>query len=88
MTALIDDAQAAGVENLVLDVRGNNHGAMGLYEAMGFEVTGRRPSFIADGVDRYDSVLYLRRLGLPPGVIQHGGRAEGVGAPDQSDRRR
>ena len=63
MQALIDDATAAGVENLVLDVRGNNYGAMGLYEAMGFEVTGRRPSFIADGDDRYDSVLYLRRLG-------------------------
>ena len=38
----------------MLDVRGNNYGAMGLYEAMGFEVTGRRPSFIADGDDRYD----------------------------------
>jgi ribosomal protein S18 acetylase RimI-like enzyme len=88
MTALIDDAQAAGVENLVLDVRGNNHGAMALYEAMGFEVTGRRPSFIADGLDRYDSVLYQRRLALPPGVVQHGGRAEGVGAPDRSYGRR
>ena len=81
MAALIDDATAAGVENLVLDVRGNNHGAMALYEAMGFEVTGRRPSFIADGDDRYDSVLYLRRLGTPDGVILHGGRAEGFGAP-------
>ncbi|MDX6204937.1 MAG: hypothetical protein QOE76_913 [Frankiales bacterium] len=88
MSSLIDDAQAAGVENLVLDVRGNNHGAMALYEAMGFEVTGRRPSFIADGDDRYDSVLYLRRLALPPGVVQHGGRAEGVGAPDRSYDRR
>ena len=84
MSALIDDARAAGVENLVLDVRGNNYGAMSLYEAMGFEVTGRRPSFIADGEHRYDSVLYLRRLGLPPGAVQHGGRAEGVGAPDDS----
>ncbi len=88
MQALIDDAAGAGVENLVLDVRGNNHGAMALYEAMGFEVTGRRPSFIADGEDRYDSVLYLRRLGVPPGVVQHGGRAEGVGAPDGSYGRR
>jgi ribosomal protein S18 acetylase RimI-like enzyme len=80
MQALIDDAAAAGLENLVLDVRGNNYGAMGLYEAMGFEVTGRRPSFIADGDDRYDSVLYLRRLGAPDTVIQHGGRAEGFGS--------
>jgi ribosomal protein S18 acetylase RimI-like enzyme len=84
LSALIEDARAAGVENLVLDVRGNNHGAMALYEAMGFEVTGRRPSFIADGDDRYDSVLYLRRLGVPQGVVQHGGRAEGVGAPERS----
>ncbi len=75
MQALIDDAAAAGVENLVLDVRGNNHAAMSLYEAMGFEVTGRRPSFIADGDDRYDSVLYFRRLGVPEGVVEHGGRS-------------
>jgi ribosomal protein S18 acetylase RimI-like enzyme len=88
LQALIDDATLAGVENLVLDVRGNNHGAMALYEAMGFEVTGRRPSFIADGDDRYDQLLYLRRLGLPDGVVQHGGRAEGVGAPEGSYRRR
>src|SRR3954451_2774294 len=75
MQALIDDAESAGVENLVLDVRGNNHAAMSLYEAMGFEVTGRRPSFIAVGDDRYDSVLYFRRLQLPDGVVEHGGRA-------------
>jgi L-amino acid N-acyltransferase YncA len=79
MSALIEDATAAGVENLVLDVRGNNHAAMSLYEAMGFEVTGRRHSFIADGNDRYDSVLYQRRLGVPEGVVEHGGRVEGNG---------
>jgi ribosomal protein S18 acetylase RimI-like enzyme len=88
MSALIEDARAAGVESLVLDVRGNNHGAMALYEAMGFEVTGRRPSFIADENDRYDSVLYFRRLGVPPGVVEHGGRAEGRGTTDGSFPRR
>lgn len=80
VSALVDDARAAGIETLVLDVRGNNHGAMALYEAEGFEVYGRLPDFIAVGADRFDRVLYRLELGRPTGIVRHGGRAEGPGS--------
>jgi ribosomal protein S18 acetylase RimI-like enzyme len=78
--ALVDSARGAGVETLVLDVRGNNHGAMTLYESLGFEVWGRLPDFIAVDDERFDRVCYRLDLGRPAGVRRHGGRAEGPGA--------
>lgn len=79
--ALVADARAAGVETLTLDVRGNNHAAMALYEAHGFQVAGRLPDFVAVGDERWDRVIY--RLDLRPGdapVRRHGGRPVGPGA--------
>lgn len=79
--ALVADARAAGVETLTLDVRGNNHAAMALYEAHGFEVAGRLPDFVAVGDERWDRVLYrldLRAGGYP--VRRHGPRPIGPGA--------
>lgn len=89
--AVVADARAHGLETLLLDVRGNNHGAMALYEAEGFEVYGRLPDFIAVGHERFDRVCYRIELGRPPGVVRHGGRIEGPGAsgfPALSTRRR
>lgn len=83
--ALVEDAQAAGVEALSLDCRGNNHGAIGLYTSLGFVVTGRRPDWIAVGQDRFDQVLLhldlrARRGSDPEGLVRHGGRREGPGS--------
>ena len=79
--ALVEDARAHGVETLTLDVRGNNHAAMALYESYGFEVYGRLPDFVAVGDERWDRVLY--RLDLRTGdwpVRRHGARPTGPGA--------
>ena len=77
--ALIADAALAGVEVLLLDVRGNNHGALRLYASLGFVVSGRRPDLIAVGDERFDQILMHRELGRPAGLTRHGGRGEGPG---------
>jgi ribosomal protein S18 acetylase RimI-like enzyme len=79
--ALVEDARAHRVETLTLDVRGNNHAAMALYESLGFQAYGRLPDFVAVGDERWDRVLYrldLRTADWP--VRRHGGRPVGPGA--------
>lgn len=79
--ALVADARAHDVETLTLDVRGNNHAAMALYEAYGFAVSGRLPDFVAVGDERFDRVMYrldLRTAAYP--VRRHGTRPVGPGA--------
>ena len=81
VAALVDDARERGVETLTLDVRGNNHAAMVLYESFGFQVVGRLPDFVAVGAERWDRVLYrldLRSADAP--VRRHGARPVGPGA--------
>ena len=81
VAALVEDARERGVETLTLDVRGNNHAAMALYETFGFEVAGRLPDFVAVGDERWDRVLYrldLRSADAP--VRRHGARPVGPGA--------
>jgi ribosomal protein S18 acetylase RimI-like enzyme len=81
VSALIDDAKANGVETLTLDVRGNNHAAMALYESLGFVVYGRLPDFVAVGDERWDRVLYRLELRTADRTIRrHGGRPIGPGA--------
>lgn len=80
MLGLLDDATEAGVETVILDVRGNNHGALRLYESLGFEEYGRLPDFIAVGKHRFDRVLLRKRLLVADALILHGDRAEGPGA--------
>ena len=79
--ALVGDARAAGIEMLTLECRGNNHGAMRVYAAVGFVVTGRRPDLIAVGDERFDQVLMHLDLRTGPGGLRrHGGRGEGPGS--------
>jgi ribosomal protein S18 acetylase RimI-like enzyme len=79
--ALVADAAAHGVEVLTLDVRGNNHAAMALYEACGFAVCGRYPDFVAVGDERWDRVLYARDLRPPDAALRrHGARPIGPGS--------
>ncbi len=62
METVTAHAAEAGIETLVLDVRGNNHAAQALYESLGWERYGVLPDFIAVGEDRYDRLLYSLRL--------------------------
>jgi len=81
VNALVADAQASGVETLTLDVRGNNHGAMALYESLGFRAVGRLPDFVAVGDERWDRVLYARDLrGADGSLRRHGAAPIGPGA--------
>lgn len=77
---LAADAADHGVEVIGLEVRGNNHGAIALYESCGFRRTGLVPNAVAEDVDRYDIVLMHRELGRPSDVRLVGSRPIGIGA--------
>ncbi|MGN9844777.1 N-acetyltransferase family protein [Nonomuraea sp. H19] len=79
VTALIDDARDAGIETLTLRVRGNNHGAIELYESFGFREWGRLPNVIEVGPLRFDDVNMFLELGRAPGVVLHGSAPGGPG---------
>jgi ribosomal protein S18 acetylase RimI-like enzyme len=78
--ALIDDARTHGIEQLLCDVRGNNHAAIALYRSLGFQEYGRLPDFLAVGPHRFDRVRLYLPLQLAPDAIRHGSRPEGPGA--------
>jgi ribosomal protein S18 acetylase RimI-like enzyme len=78
--SLIDNARERGLETLDLGVRGNNHGAMELYEDLGFREWGRLPDVIEVGDERYDDVRMFLRLGNRDGVRLQGSRPGGPGS--------
>ncbi|HVE99045.1 MAG TPA: GNAT family N-acetyltransferase [Mycobacteriales bacterium] len=80
LQSLAERAAQSEVEVLVLDVRGNNHGAQALYASLGWLECGRVPDFIAVGDDRWDQVSFYLELPRPDGVRRHGGRPVGPGA--------
>lgn len=73
-----------GVEVLVLDARGNNHAAHALYEKLGWERIGAIPDFIAVGNERWDRILFARRVNTPPGTVLHGSAAQGPGMSERT----
>jgi ribosomal protein S18 acetylase RimI-like enzyme len=75
-----DDAREHGIEVLGLEVRGNNHGAIALYEHCGFHRTGLVPNAVALDDDRYDIVLMHRELPRREAVRLCGSSAVGPGA--------
>jgi ribosomal protein S18 acetylase RimI-like enzyme len=83
--ALVEDqlaqARTAGVEVVTLQCRGNNHGAIRLYERLGFHEFGRLADFVASGSERWDKVLMAidLRTGSEP-LLRHGSDAVGEGA--------
>lgn len=81
MVDLVAQARAAGVETLTLQCRGNNHGAIRLYQRLGFSEYGRLPDFVAAGEHRWDKVLMSvdLRTGAEP-LRRHGARATGEGS--------
>ncbi|CCH28737.1 GNAT family N-acetyltransferase [Actinosynnema sp. NPDC047251] len=80
VSAVVGNARAAGIEQLKLGVRGNNHGAIELYERLGFREWGRLPYAIAVGDARYDEVRMAMPLGFPEDVVLHGSAAGGQGS--------
>lgn len=82
--ALIDaiaaDARAAGIELLMLEARGNNHGALALYERNGFRYAGTLPNVVALGAVRHDVVLMTRELARPSAADLLGHLPAGAGA--------
>jgi ribosomal protein S18 acetylase RimI-like enzyme len=77
---LIDHAREAGLEILTLGVRGNNHGAIELYESLGFQECGRMPNAIAVGNERWDDVWMYLPLGYPENTILNGSKPGGLGS--------
>lgn len=79
---LVDTADAAGIEVLTLDVRGNNHAAMALYERVGFVEYGRLADYIAIADERWDNVYFALDLRTEDdgGLLRHGGSPRGPGA--------
>lgn len=77
---LVDRAREAGIEIVMLGTRGNNHGAIELYESIGFREHGRMPNAIAVGNERWDAVDMYLPLGYPEGTILNGDRPGGLGS--------
>lgn len=77
---LAADAEEHGIEVLGLEVRGNNHGAIALYESCGFLRTGLIPNAVAEDADRYDVVLMHRELPRPQGIRLVGSQPIGIGS--------
>jgi ribosomal protein S18 acetylase RimI-like enzyme len=85
LQVLVDEARAAGIEVLTLDVRGNNHAAMALYERFGFREYGRIPDFVAIGDERWDNVFYSLDLrnATEDDLVRHGDNTVGPGASER-----
>ena len=58
--ALAGELGAAGVKDVLLEVRASNAPALGFYRGVGFQESGRRPRYYADPVE--DAVLLELRL--------------------------
>ena len=85
LQALVDEARTAGIEVLTLDVRGNNHAAMALYEHFGFKEYGRIPDYVAIGDERWDNVFYALDLRNADDdtLVRHGRNTVGPGASER-----
>lgn len=50
-TPLAEELRAAGVSEIILEVRASNQPALGLYRSLGFLESGRRPRYYVDPVE-------------------------------------
>lgn len=79
VSALVGACSTAGIEVITLGVRGNNHGAISLYEACGFRTWGVLPNAVAVDDLRFDDVRMFLSLPLPAGIRIRGSVAGGPG---------
>lgn len=79
---LISYGRKVGIEILTLDVRGNNHAAMQLYERLGFREYGRIEDFVAVDNQRWDNVYFSLDLreAEEDDLVRHGDAPKGPGA--------
>lgn len=79
---LISYGRKVGIEILTLDVRGNNHAAMQLYESVGFREYGRIEDFVAVDNERWDNVYFSLDLREEDedDLVRHGDAPRGPGA--------
>lgn len=79
---LISYGRKTGIEILTLDVRGNNHAAMALYERLGFAEYGRIEDFVAVDNERWDNVYFSLDLreADEDDLVRHGDAPRGPGA--------
>jgi ribosomal-protein-alanine N-acetyltransferase len=59
--ALVEELKAAGVGEVLLEVRASNEPALGFYRSLGWDEAGRRPRYYADPEE--DAVLMSIKLG-------------------------
>jgi RimJ/RimL family protein N-acetyltransferase len=78
--AVAADAADHRIELLTLSVRGNNHGAIALYEGCGFRRTGWLENAVAVGDARHDVVLMARELARPATARLLGSWPAGAGS--------
>ncbi|MHB8508395.1 MAG: ribosomal protein S18-alanine N-acetyltransferase [Candidatus Dormibacteria bacterium] len=68
MLALIEASYRAGARWMTLEVRASNHGAMALYEKLGFKVIGRRRGYYTD--DGEDAIVMWSDSLMAPTFVQ------------------
>jgi ribosomal protein S18 acetylase RimI-like enzyme len=78
-TELVEHARQAGMETLTLGVRGNNYGAIELYESLGFREWGRLPNVLEVGDERYDQVNLCLQFERAPELVLRGSLPGGNG---------
>jgi ribosomal-protein-alanine N-acetyltransferase len=61
LAAMVEELKAAGVRQLILEVRASSQRALGFYRSLGWSETGRRPRYYADPEE--DAVLMTLELG-------------------------
>ena len=71
LTEILDDARRRGLRMVFLEVRPTNVEALGLYEALGFHVIGRRKGYYYDTGE--DALVMEARLDRPSGEAASAG---------------
>ncbi|MFC4020412.1 GNAT family N-acetyltransferase [Micromonospora sp. GCM10011542] len=79
VSALVSACRNADIEVITLGVRGNNHGAISLYESCGFRKWGLLPNAVAVDDLRFDDLRMFLALPLPEGIRIRGSAAGGPG---------
>ena len=62
LSALLTKAEILGVERIFLEVRPSNNVAISLYQSLGFEQIGVRPSYYQATVGREDAVIFAASI--------------------------
>ncbi len=84
LSQLLLDAVDRGAVSATLEVRSDNQAALALYSNVGFEKSGTRPRYYADGADA--AILWMHRLYRPERSAHLAGLARIAGTTDRNQR--